>query len=135
MLYQKKKLVICFDGCKNPCYTNCDKFFLKRTMSCTLKFFIVKKWFILKSFSKPMQLFSSLPQRGCVKTCITLETHSITRGPNHGTSPYYLHNEIGSCLKQLDLKLTWTLVFCFHLENISTVTPTPCYPILSRGMR
>jgi len=40
-----------------------------------------------QDFSRPMQMFSCLPQKGYVKICVTLETHSMTRSSNHGTSP------------------------------------------------
>ena len=77
---------ICFDCCKNLCYTNCAKFFPKRTWCCTLKFSLWKRG-SSQDFSKSMQMFNCLPQRGYIKFCITLETLSMTRSPNHGTSP------------------------------------------------
>ena len=51
-----------------------------------LKIFIVKRG-PSKDFSKPMLMLSCLAQFGHVKFCITLGTYSITRIPNHGTSP------------------------------------------------
>ena len=85
-IVSEKELCICFNRCKNLCYANCAKFSLKRTRYCALKFSL---WIRDSSqdFSKPMQMFSRLPQRSYVKICITFETHSMTRSPNHGTSP------------------------------------------------
>jgi len=82
----EKELYICFDHYKTLCYTNCVKFFLKKTRGGTLKFSLWRKRGSSQDFSKRMQMFNHLPQRGYVKICFTLETHSITRSPKHGTS-------------------------------------------------
>ena len=65
-IVSEKELCICFDRCKNLCYANCAKFSLKRTRCCVLKFSL---WIRDSSqdFSKPMQMFNCLPQRGYVK--------------------------------------------------------------------
>ena len=46
----KKELHICFDHCKNLCYTICAKFFPKKDKVLYLKIFIVKKGFIPRFF-------------------------------------------------------------------------------------